>query len=166
MKLINNRQINWQHSLILFLTAVAILIADQVSKALIRANMYLGESIPEEGRFRFSYSTNSGSVFGLSIDSTFLLVMAFIVIFAIIGLNLYYLSSAGKFMRVGFGLVLGGAMGNLIDRIRFGEVTDFIDVRLWGDFHWATFNIADASLTTGIFILVFCFFSMAKQSQG
>ncbi len=161
----NNLKINWQHSLILFLTATAIFVADQVSKALIRENMYLGESIPEEGRFRFSYSTNSGSVFGLSIDSTFLLVMAFVVIIAIIWLNFYYLASAGKLMRVGLGLVLGGAMGNLIDRIRFGEVTDFLDVRLWGDFHWATFNIADASLTTGIFILTFCFLSLAKDSQ-
>ncbi|MBT4513395.1 MAG: signal peptidase II [Chloroflexi bacterium] len=161
----NNLKINWQHSLILFLTATAIFIADQISKALIRENMYLGESIPEEGRFRFAYSTNSGSAFGLSIDSTFLLVMAFVVIIVIIWLNFYYLSSAGKFMRVGLGLVLGGAMGNLIDRVRFGEVTDFLDVQLWGDFHWATFNIADASLTTGIFILMFCLLSMAKESH-
>ena len=68
-------------------------------------------------------------------------------------------------MRVGLGLVLGGAMGNLIDRVRFGEVTDFLDVQLWGDFHWTTFSIADASLTTGTFILTFCFLSMARESH-
>lgn len=145
-----------------------IAIADQVSKALIRANMDLGgESIPTEGKFRFTYSTNDGSVFGLSLDSTFLLIMGIIVLAVLFWLNFFYLRSATRFMRIGLGLVTGGAIGNLIDRIRFGEVTDFLEVDLgfWPLDPWPIFNIADASLTTGVFILVYCFLILAAKSK-
>lgn len=146
-----------RQSLLLFGMAVVIAIADQVTKSFVRANMDLAESIPAEGRFRLTYSTNSGSIFGLSLDSTFLLVMAPIVILAILWLYFYYLPVTNRLSRVGLGLLLGGAVGNLIDRIRAGEVTDFIDVRLWGDFHWATFNVADASITVGIVLMIYYF---------
>lgn len=143
--------------------AGAILVADQLTKMLVRSNMDLGESIPEQGRFRLTYSTNEGSVFGLPLDSTFLTVMAIIVVLAILWVYFAYLSGPGRLLRVGLGLVLGGALGNLVDRIRFGEVTDFIDVRLWGDFHWATFNVADAALTTGIVSIVVSLVMMTRR---
>ena len=63
------------------------------------------------------------------------------------------------------GLLPGGAMGNLIDRIAHGVVTDFIDVRLWEGFRWSTFNIADVSITTGVFILSICILIMAKDME-
>ena len=68
-------------------------------------------------------------------------------------------------MRVGVGLLLGGAIGNLIDRIRFGEVTDFlyVDLGFWPLDPWPSFNVADASLTTGIFILAFFFLNTARS---
>jgi signal peptidase II len=62
------------------------------------------------------------------------------------------------------GLVFGGAVGNLIDRIRFGYVTDFVDVRLWRDFHWPAFNVADSAITVGsIMLAVFIFFTLRKR---
>lgn len=155
--------INWRQTLIFLLTATVILITDQVTKNLVRANMTLGQSIPEEGRFRLSYTTNSGSIFGLPLDGGFLLIMSSVVVVLIICLQVFYLRTEIKLMLIGLGLVLGGAMGNLLDRIRFGAVTDFLDVRLWGDFHWAIFNVADAALSTGIVILIYYLLIMAKN---
>ena len=165
MNVASVRSVSWKRSLPFFLVAVIVLIADRVSKALVMSNMTPGQSIPAEGRFRLSYTTNSGAIFGLDINSTFLMIMAFVVVGLIIWIYVQYLTRGGKLLRLGLGLVLGGALGNLIDRVRFGEVTDFIDVRLWGDFHWATFNIADASLTVGIIILVYCLLVMARATE-
>jgi len=158
-------KVNWRHSILFLLVAAIVLVADQVTKSLIRTNMTLGQSIPVEGRFRLSYSTNSGGIFSLPLNSTVLLVLAVIVVAIIIWLYFRHLYKRGKLLRFGLGLVLSGAGGNLIDRIRFGEVTDFIDVRLWGDFHWPTFNVADASLSIGIFVLIYCILIMAKNIE-
>lgn len=159
------RNIQWKQGLLLYITASIVLIADQITKSLVRANMDLGESIPEEGRFRLTYSTNSGSIFGLDLNSTFLTIMAIVVVIVIVFVYFRYLSSCNRITRIGLGLLTGGALGNFADRVRFGEVTDFIDVRLWGDFHWATFNVADSALTTGVIVLMICFAFMAKQFQ-
>jgi signal peptidase II len=71
---------------------------------------------------------------------------------------LHYFPPAAVLGAVSFGLILGGAVGNLIDRIHLTYVTDFIDVRLWGNFHWPAFNIADAALTVGLFALIYYFY--------
>jgi signal peptidase II len=144
-----------KQNLIFLSISILVLISDQITKALIRANMELGQSIPHDGRFRLSFSTNSGAIFGMSMDSTFLLILACVVAVVIVWVYFRYLSGRSKLLRIGLGLVLGGAVGNLIDRVRFGAVTDFIDVRLWGSYHWPSFNIADASLTVGVSILIF-----------
>ncbi len=147
-----------RQSLLLFCMASVVLIADQVTKFLVRANLDLHESTPEDCWCRLTYSTNSGSVFGLDINSTLLLVMAPIVILVILWLYFYYLPLTNRVLRIGLGLLLGGAFGNLIDRIRFGEVTDFlyVDLGFWPLDPWPTFNVADASITGGIFIMIFC----------
>ncbi|MFO8102110.1 MAG: signal peptidase II [Dehalococcoidia bacterium] len=147
--------LKWRQSGVLFCTAVIVVTIDQITKFFVRSNMDLSESIPAEGRFRLTYSTNSGSIFGLSLDATFLLVMAPVIIMAILWLYFYYLPPSSRFLRCGLGLLLGGAIGNLIDRFRAGEVTDFIDIRLWGDFHWAAFNVADAAITAGIVMVIY-----------
>jgi signal peptidase II len=64
------------------------------------------------------------------------------------------------------GLVFGGAVGNLIDRIRLGYVTDFIDVRLWRDFHWPAFNVADSAITVGSIMLVIFIFLAFRKGDG
>ena len=155
---------NLRRGLLFLSTAVVILISDQVTKTLVRNNMNLGESIPADGRFRLTYSTNSGAVFGLPLDSIFLTFLACTVVILIVWTYFRYLSEKRSILlRVGLGLVLGGAAGNLLDRIRFGEVIDFADVCLWGDYHWAIFNIADAALSTGIFILIFSMLILYKR---
>lgn len=146
-------------------TAAMVLILDQVSKSIIRDKLDLGEFIPAEGRFRLTYSTNEGSIFGLALDPTFLLVMAIFIIGVISWAYFRYLSSAGRLLRIGLGLVIGGAIGNLIDRIRFGEVTDFIAVHIWGSFDWPAFNVADAALSCGIIVAIWQFLVIANRNN-
>ena len=130
-------------------TALAALVADQVSKYLIRENMAIGESWPREGFFRLTHGTNTGSAFGLFQDQTTILTIA--SLFAIGFIIYFYHSHSDRagLTRLTVGLLLGGAVGNLIDRVFAGRVTDFIDVG-----PWPIFNIADSSITVGITLLI------------
>jgi len=151
---------------LLFLPALGILLADQLSKLWVRNALELGESVPREGFIRLTYLTNAGGAFGLLINPRFLLVLTAAVGILIVLIYLRYLPS-GRALQVGLGLVLGGALGNLIDRLRFGAVTDFIDVRLFGDFHWPAFNLADSAITVGVFILAyFLVLGAVKAERG
>ena len=128
--------------------AVGALGADQLTKFLIRSNMRIGESWPEEGFLRLTHGTNTGSAFGLFQDQTLVLTIASIV--AIVFVFLFYRneSSSTWLSWLTSGLILGGAFGNLIDRVVAGKVTDFIDVG-----PWPIFNIADSSIVVGITVL-------------
>ena len=110
------------------------------------------ESIPTEGVFRFTHTTNTGAIFGIFSDQTLIMTIAS---FVGVGILLYfYHSHAGseRFVRCSLGLLLGGAVGNLVDRVLMGRVTDFIDVGAW-----PIFNLADSAIVTGIIILVVLF---------
>ena len=147
-------RIRWMETLVFLSMATVAIIADLVIKTIVRTNMILGHVVPFEGRFRLNYSTNSGSVFSLPLDPTFLIILNTIGVVVLIWIYFHHFSHEGKLIGISLGIVLGGIVGNLTDRIRFGAVTDFIDVRLWGDFQWASFNIADASIAAGIMILI------------
>jgi signal peptidase II len=121
---------------------------DQLTKYLVTQNLAIYQSWPTDGIFRFTYVTNTGTAFGLlQNQSTFLTIGSFIAIFF-----LYYLYKnfiiENKLLNVAVGLQLGGAIGNLIDRLRLGFVIDFIDIG-W----WPVFNIADSSIIIGIAII-------------
>ncbi len=130
---------------------------DQLSKLWVRAHLALGESLPITDRLSLIYIENTGSAFGLLANQTFLLITISIAGLLFILLFLRYLSPATTLSIVSIGLILGGAVGNLIDRLRFGCVTDFIYIRLWSDFYWPAFNIADAAITVGVFTLIYSF---------
>jgi signal peptidase II len=130
----------------------AVVIADQITKALIRANLHLHESVPDEGFFRLTYATNTGAVFGTFSDQTFIMTIAS---FVGVGILLYFYhahSGSERLVRLSLGLLLGGAIGNLIDRIWLGKVTDFLDVG-----PWPIFNLADSAIVVGITVLVVMF---------
>ena len=134
---------------ILASVAAVTLAADQVTKYLIRANLTIGESWPREGFFRITHSFNTGGVFGLLSNQTLLLTIA--SIFAI-GLIIYFYRAHGRqtwLTGLNVGLLLGGAFGNLIDRLVAQKVTDFIDVG-----PWPIFNIADSAIVVGITLLI------------
>jgi signal peptidase II len=124
------------------------LTADQLTKVWVRAALSLGESWPRDGFFRLTHVGNTGSAFGLFGNANNVLIIA-----AIIGVGVllaYYRShpSPGPLVKVSLGLLLAGAIGNLIDRLTVGHVTDFIDVG-----PWYIFNIADASIVCGVIAL-------------
>ena len=143
----------------LCLLVIALVIAsDQLSKLWIRTHLELGESLPIIDRLSLIHISNTGSAFGLLANQTFLIIVISIAALLFILLFLRYLSPATTLSIVSIGLIMGGALGNLIDRLRFGYVTDFIDFRLWGNFHWPAFNIADASIVVGVFVLIYSFY--------
>lgn len=143
---------------ILLGTVIGAFILDQVSKRIITAWLDLGESWPSEGFFRITYGTNSGTAFGLFPNHTTLLIVVSLV--AIGFLFYFYRAHAmpSLLLRFAIGLQLGGAFGNLIDRVLNGKVVDFIDVG-----PWPIFNLADSSIVVGIFILM-AVFLLTKES--
>ena len=134
---------------ILVSVAVVTLTADQLTKHLVRSNLAIGESWPREGFFRFTHGTNTGTAFGLFPDQTLLLTIA--SVFAIGFIIYFYRAHGGQTWLSGLnvGLLLGGAFGNLIDRVVAQKVTDFIDVG-----PWPIFNIADSAVVVGITLLI------------
>jgi len=146
----------------LFLMLVLIL-ADQASKLLVAAAVPLGgtrEVIP--GFLRLWHVRNSGAVWGfLSGHDGGWVPRAITALAAVaLGVVLYFFLRAGRhehLERLAYALILGGALGNLIDRLRLGYVVDFLDVfvRSW---HWPTFNVADSGITIGVLLLALTLF--------
>ena len=153
-----------RNDLVFFVIAGLVVALDQVSKHLVRANLALGESVPEEGPLRITYVTNTGAAFGILQGQTlFLMVTTF---FGLAAILLYYLYPPMEHgvLRLALGLQLGGAMGNLADRVRLGKVTDFIDVG-----PWPSFNVADSSIVMGVAIIIGFFLlaeSRHRSAQG
>jgi signal peptidase II len=131
---------------------VGAFVLDQVSKRIVTSTLSLHESWPSSGFFRITHGTNSGTAFGLLPNQTTLLIVASLV--AIGFLVYFYRTHAmpSMILRFAIGLQLGGAFGNLIDRVFAGKVVDFIDVG-----PWPIFNLADSSIVVGIFILMTTF---------
>jgi len=130
--------------------AMTVIALDQLTKGLVRTYLDRGESWPD-GDFivHIHYVTNTGAAFGILEDQTvFLTLMAFIGLAAI---YLYYrYPPFDHFVApIAIGMMLGGALGNLIDRVRLGRVTDFIDLG-W----WPAFNVADSSISIGIAVII------------
>jgi signal peptidase II len=140
--------------------AVVIFGIDQLSKYIVVTNMFLGQSIPEHGIFRFTYIYNTGALFGLFPNQTFLLIIAsFLGIgFLLIFYHLYRFP--GIFLRISLGLQLGGAFGNLVDRVRLGYVTDFIDVG-----PWPVFNLADSSIVIGLAVIAYVILFKSEYAE-
>lgn len=143
----------------LVLTAVIILL-DQVTKAIVRSNLPLGDShsvIP--GLLNFTHVQNTGAAFGLLNDVHFpgkSIVMIAIAGLALVAIAAYatQLGFEDRLARLGLALILGGAFGNLIDRAVVGHVVDFVDV-YWNGVHFWAFNVADAAITVGaIFVIL------------
>ena len=133
--------------------AVAVVVLDQASKAWLVASVGPGEVIRVVGDYvRLVFSHNSGALFGLFRDQALLFG---IVSLGVVGLILAYHGRSGRnlYLSITLGLLLGGAIGNLIDRFRLGYVVDWVDIGL-GDIRFWTFNVADAAVSTAIVLLV------------
>jgi len=140
----------WWRTVLFFLVALAVTIGDQLSKTWIRSNLAVGQSLPEEGFLRLIHARNTGAAFGIFPNHTFLLTVVSFIGAAVVLFYTFYLCRRFLFLNNGIsmaalGAVLGGTVGNLIDRLTLGYVTDFIAV---GTF--PAYNVADASITTGV----------------
>ena len=133
-----------------------ILALDQATKLYIDANFRLHESIPViRGWFNLTYVRNKGAAFGIFADSAIRIPFFITVsIIAMLGILWYIrrLRDDQKLAVFSLSLVFAGAFGNLIDRIRLGEVIDFLDV-YWQRHHWPAFNVADSAITVGVTLL-------------
>jgi len=144
----------------LVIVAGLVVLADQISKALILHYLPLHHSIPViDGLFDITHILNPGGAFGLMADMSAVartIVFLFISSMAVGLIFYFYHKTPGsyKFLSTGFALIFGGAIGNLIDRFRFGTVVDFLDFYI-GNHHWPAFNIADSAITSGIFIFIY-----------
>ena len=147
----------------------AVIVLDQITKALVQNLMHLYQSIAiVPGFAHLTFLKNTGAAFGFLAGPRSSLRIAFFALVSsvAIGCVLYLLKNLRpdqKSLVASLSLILGGAAGNLIDRLRTGEVVDFIDLH-WHHLHWPAFNVADSSITIGVILL---FIQMLrKQSLG
>ena len=139
---------------ILFVSSILVL-TDQLSKFVVRKTMHLGDSIlviPEF--FHLTYVTNDGMAFGINFPFGIYIFSTISIILTIfLFWYLWTIKDQGIIIRTGVGLIIAGAIGNLIDRVFLGEVVDFLHFMI-GNYDWYVFNLADSYVTVGMgFIL-------------
>jgi signal peptidase II len=141
--------------------AGGVLFLDQVTKALVSAALRLHESRPViPGFLSLTLVHNTGAAFGIlagehsPLRTGFFLVVSVAAMGVVLWL-LWRLRPEQRVEAVALSLIFGGAVGNVIDRMRFGKVIDYIDV-FYGSYHWPAFNVADAAISAGVFLLFWC----------
>jgi len=144
-----------------FFAVVAFIIAlDQFTKWIIRQSLALGDSWPADWHVRIVHFTNTGAAFGILQNSGPLLAITSILGVGAILIYLFNPGFAHPLMRLGLALMLGGAAGNLIDRLRVGEVVDFLKVP-----RWPAFNVADSAITIGVLCLIWVVLKETDQAE-
>ena len=145
--------------------AATILVLDQLTKAWIAANVDPARPTEIVGDLlRLVISHNTGALFGMFRDQAILFALASM---AVIGLIVVYHGRSGRntILSVALGLLLGGALGNLTDRLRLGYVLDFVDAGI-GDFRWYTFNVADSAISVSLLLLLLLAFRPSLGESG
>ena len=145
----------------LTLTWIAFIVAaDQVTKLCVDRWMPLHHSIPViDSLFSLTYIRNTGAAFGIFAGSAAAFRLPFLIIFSLVAIGfvvtmLRRLPDNQTGLITALAFIIGGAVGNLIDRIAYGEVIDFLDF-YWRSYHWPAFNLADSFITVGVLITVF-----------
>lgn len=135
-----------------YLVTAVVFVLDQITKHLVSARMWRGQSIEIlDSFFRLTYVHNEGAAFGLDLGGRWSFIAVTIVVAAFI-LFYYWRSERTTSARWALALILGGALGNLADRVRLGEVVDFLHVSVAG-FSWPIFNVADIGVSVGVGLL-------------
>ena len=152
-------------TIVVLLTALTIFILDQFTKSLVLQNLSLyssWEPIPALGRLvKISYTSNSGAAFGLFTGGgNVFMVVAAVVAFAI-GYYVITYPNLPWLVQLSLGMMMGGALGNMWDRILHGSVTDFVDIGFW-----PIFNVADSSIVIGVALLAFWMWQEDMKEQS
>ena len=142
---------------IILLLAVS---SDQLTKWLTIENLARGESWPADGFFRFTHAWNTGTAFSLFQGQGDILTWVSVGAVGVLAWIYKSINNPPWVLRIAFGLQLGGAIGNLIDRFRLGHVTDFIDIG-----PWPIFNIPDSSIVIGIGLMIYYFWFLDGDSK-
>lgn len=152
----------------MIIVTLLILAIDQITKTIVRKSVSLMETIEViKGFFEISYSENTGAVFGIFRGQNHIFVLVNII--AIIFIFIYYNQfRQSLWMKTALGFILGGALGNLSDRIFFGFVTDFLRIRVWffRFLWWPNFNLADAAVCIGAIMLIIGMSFIERRSEG
>jgi signal peptidase II len=154
-----------------FIATIAVFVLDRITKGAIRTHISLWDAINViPGLFNIVHTENPGIAFGLLANlpnpwrDVFLIGLSFLVL-AIISAVLLRAGGQGTLLRMGLALVMGGALGNLFDRIVHGTVTDFVEVHL-GEHYFPAFNVADSGITIGACLLLLdMWYSRERKSQ-
>jgi signal peptidase II len=151
----------WPKALLFWGAALTVFALDQATKAIVRATLERGESWPSaDWPVRIRYVTNTGAAFGILEDQTVFLIAMACIGLAAIYLYYRYPPFDHPIAPVAIGMMLGGAAGNLFDRVRLGEVTDFIDFP-----SYPAFNVADSSLTIAIATVILGYLAFAPKTK-
>jgi signal peptidase II len=151
-----------------FGVAVLVLVVDQLSKYWVRTHLIPG--VPYDPLpflrpiFSFTYVTNVGAAFGLFPQLKWLYPLINLAIISFILVSYKHLPTRFGLVRLSLGLELGGAVGNLVDRLVRGQVVDFIDTNFWPLHEWPVFNVADSAVSVGVFLLV-CFLLLYPEEK-
>ena len=133
-----------------FSTALMITLIDQLSKFFVRTNFQLNQSIPIINNiFHLTYIQNTGAGFGILKSQALILIFISVAVIGIILYNFDKIKNNETLLQILAGFVLGGTIGNLIDRLAYGRIIDFLDFRIW-----PIFNFADSFVTTGVIGLI------------
>ena len=137
-----------------FLIAGSVLLLDQLVKSVVQQKMQEGLSIPVlPGIFHITYILNPGAAFGLFEEQQWLFILVAVLLVAGVAVLFRQLLQQPPIMRLGAALLVGGALGNLIDRTRLGKVVDFLDFRIW-----PIFNVADIAICVGVGLILLAMF--------
>jgi signal peptidase II len=139
---------------------LAVVALDQTAKAAIEHNLVIGQKVEVLGPLRLTLSHNSGVAFGLAGGAGVPLVLITFAALGVVG-YLFARNPTRPWMWLATGLLAGGALGNLTDRIRADAVTDYIELP-----HWPPFNLADMCITVGVLLLVFIYLRDAEAESG
>ena len=135
---------------VIWLTVILVLLLDQLSKALILRTLVQGKSLEViENIFYLTLVHNTGAAFGIFRHQTAFFIIVSILAILVITVYIKRRQDTLIFRDIALALILGGAIGNLVDRLRFGYVVDFFDFRVW-----PVFNVADSCITVGTFLLI------------
>jgi len=154
-----------------FLIAVAVFVLDRLAKWLVIRNIVLEDNVPViPGFFRLTHLENPGAAFSLFADSpsalrTGLLIAVSVTALAVVALLLWFRRNTFNFTTVALALIMGGALGNLWDRLSDGKVTDFLDFYI-GAHHWPPFNLADSAIVVGALLLMLRMLRKDKHTEA
>jgi signal peptidase II len=139
---------------------LTILVLDQLTKMIVDRTMSLHQSIPIiDGFFSLTYVRNTGAAFGIFAGSHEAFRLPFLILVSVLALGfvvvmLKRLRDEEIGLITALSLIIGGAIGNLVDRVLYGEVIDFLDF-YWSNYHWPAFNVADSCITIGVLITLY-----------